>query len=286
MAENNPGDILTCDWNPFVGCVKYSPGCKHCWLLEGIYPWHQRLGHIPIDQDPKTPHFIPRRMTEKSLAAKNGIIGVCQHGDLFWDKITDKQVNEILDLIDTVAPKKIAQRQKAGRPAPKYILWTKRVERMCKLMTKRYKDSELGGSIPAWYGLGASLENQSIVDQRLPHLLKAPGFRIAVLEPILGEIDLSKYIAELDWVIVGSETGDGARPADKEWFRKLRDITKAAGKPFFIKQLGTSHEHQERELDGRTWDEFPDGYVKKVKGVVSKPHQPIKSTAAADLLTF
>jgi protein gp37 len=145
-------------------------------------------------------------MTERSLQSKNGIVGVCQHGDLFWDKVTDQQVNDILDIIDAVAPNKIAQRQKAGRPAPKYILWTKRVERMCTLMTKRYKDSELG-RVPDWYGLGASLENQELVDERLPYLAAVPGFRIAVLEPILGEIDLSEYIEELDWVIVGSETG-------------------------------------------------------------------------------
>ena len=160
------------------------------------------------------------------------------------------------------------------------------MERMCKFMTERYKDSALGDNVPDWYGLGASLENQDLVDDRLPSLVKVPGFRIAVLEPILGEIDLSEYIDELDWVIVGSETGDNARPADKEWFRKLRDVTKAAGKPFFIKQLGTSHENQERELDGRTWDEFPEGYIKKVKGVVSRPRQPVRSAAADDLLVF
>ena len=140
---------------------------------------------------------------------------------------------------------------------------------MCKLMNKRYKDKGLA-RVPDWYGLGASLENQELVNERLPHLTKAPGFRIAVLEPILGEIDLSEYIEELDWVIVGSETGDKAKPAEKGWFRNLREVTRR-GKPFSIKQLGTSHKDQERELDGRTWDEFPEGYVKKVKGVVNKP---------------
>lgn len=112
------------------------------------------------------------------------------------------------------------------------------------------------------------------------------SLRIAVLEPILSEIDLSEFIDELDWVIVGSETGDKARPANKDWFRKLRDVTKTAGKPFFIKQLGTSHENQKRELDGRTWDEFPEGYVKKVKGVGNKPDPTAQSAVAADLLSF
>jgi protein gp37 len=86
-----------------------------------------------------------------------------------------------------------------------------------------------------------------------------------------------EWVAEWAWNI---------QPADKDWFRKLRNVTKAAGKTFFIKQLGTSHEHQERVLDGRTWDEFPEGYVKKVKGVVAKARQPAQSAAVADLLTF
>jgi protein gp37 len=267
MAENNPGDILTCDWNPFVGCVKYSPGCKNCWLLEGIYPWQQRLGNIPTAQNPMNPYFFKDRITEKALSAKNGIVGVCQHGDLFWDKVTDQQINTVLDIIDTVAPKKIAQRQKAGRPAPKYVLWTKRVQRMCDIMIQRYNIPAWNHIVPDWYGLAASLENQTLINERLPHLLEVPGFRIAVIEPILGEIDLSPYINKLDWVIVGSETGQGSRPANIDWFRKLRDTTKPAGKPFFIKQLGTSHKSPQRTLDGRTWDDFPGGYVKEVKRV-------------------
>jgi len=59
-------------------------------------------------------------------------------------------------------------------------------------------------------------------------------------------------------------SGKGCRPANLDWFRKLRDVTKAAGKPFFIKQLGTSHKPPQRELDCRIWEEFPEGCIKKV----------------------
>lgn len=262
MAKNNPGDVLTCDWNPFVGCERLSAGCARCWLLDGIYPWQQRLGNIPAGQAPGTPLFFPTRWTNKALAAKNGIVGVCQHGDLFWDAITDAQIHKTLDIVDAVAPQKIAQRRRAGRSSPKYLLWTKRVERMSAIMIERYHHARFEHRVPAWYGLGASLENQRLTDQRLPALLQVNGFRIAILEPILGPVDLAAYVDRLDWVIVGSETGDGARPADPDWFRDLRDVTTAAGKPFFIKQLGTSHRNPERTLDGRTWDEFPTGYVK------------------------
>ena len=267
MAEKNPGDVLTCDWNPFVGCERYSPGCDNCWFLDGIYPWQQRLGNIPAGAQASEPHFFEERLAEKALMAKNGIVGICQHGDLFWDRVTDEQVHRVLDMIDAVAPRKIAQRIKARRPPPKYMLWTKRVERMARLLIERYPDEEHGHRVPDWYGLGASLENQARVNSRLPHLLQVNGFRIAVLEPILGPIDLGAFVDRLDWVIVGSETGEGCRPAAADWFRQVRDVTKQAGKPFFIKQIGTSHQDPERVLDGRSWDEFPDGYVKKVSGV-------------------
>lgn len=267
MAENNAGDILTCDWNPFVGCERYSPGCAKCWFLDGIYPWQQRLGNIPIDQAMDEPLFIAKRLSEKALKQKNGIVGICQHGDLFWEKITDAQINSVLDIVDAVAPKKIARRRRDGRPTPKYILWTKRVARMREIMEARYRKDDGTHQVPAWYGLGASLENQKLTDRRLPDLLAIKGFRIAVIEPILGRVDLTAYIDSLDWVIVGSETGERCRLAKHDWFRALRDVTKAAGKPFFIKQLGTSHKSPMRELDGRTWDEFPVGFFKRVKGV-------------------
>lgn len=267
MAEKNPGDILTCDWNPFVGCERYSAGCARCWFLDGIYPWQQRLGNIPAAQAPDVPLFVEKRMSASALASKNGIVGVCQHGDLFWDKITDEQVNKVLDIIDAVAPNKIEQRKKSRRPAPKYMLWTKRVERMREIMTSRYRKEDGTHNVPDWYGLGASLENQRLIDERLPDLLAINGFRVAVLEPILGPVDLAPYIDQLDWVIVGSETGPRCRIADPDWFRALSDVATAAGKPFFIKQLGTDHKKPKRELDGRTWDEFPDGFVKVVTGV-------------------
>jgi len=257
MAKHCPGDILTCDWNPMVGCQRHTGGCTHCWFLDGIYPWQQRLGNIPADQQPDTPWFPAKRMEAAELAKKNGIIGVCQHGDLFWDRVPDDKIHQILDLVDQVAPEKIAKRRKRGLSEPHYVLWTKRIERASRILCERYPQG-----VPAWWGIAVSLETQAITKTRLPHLLKVPGFKIAVFEPILGPVDLSEWVRDLDWVIVGSETGDKARAADRDWFRNLRDASKAAGKPFFIKQMGTNHRNPDRVLDGRDWTEFPSGFVK------------------------
>jgi len=156
MAKNNAGDILTCDWNPVIGCERYSAGCARCWYLDGLFPWQQRLGNIPA---------------------------------------------------------------------------------------------------------GISRNEHHVFPKRLPQLVRIKGTRIIMLEPLLGPVDLSCHLPA-EWVIVGSETGTGARPLDPCWVRAIRDLAKARGIPFFIKQLGASHKVSLRVLDGRTWDEFPKGFEK------------------------
>jgi protein gp37 len=103
-----------------------------------------------------------------------------------------------------------------------------------------------------------------MADERLPHLLRINTTRIAVLEPMLGPVDLTAYIRDLGWVLVGSETGgDDARPLELDWVRRARDQAVMAGVPFFIKQLNGDHGKKAiRVLDERTWDEFPAGFVK------------------------
>jgi len=103
--------------------------------------------------------------------------------------------------------------------------------------------------------LGVSVENQRFADERIPLLLQTPAaVRFISAEPLLGAVDLSKWmpwrcgcrsvdecfhnLQTLDWVIVGGESGKGARPSELAWYRSLRDQCNAAGVPFFLKQLG------------------------------------------------
>jgi protein gp37 len=243
------GDILSCDWNPIIGCERYSIGCAHCWYLDGIFPWQQRLGNIPADVSPNEHHVFKERMTEESLRKKNGgIIGVVQHGDLFWDRVPDPIINRVLSIIDHVAYQK--------RTMPKYMLWTKRAERMENILLRRYP-----AGLPEYLAVSVSVENQAFADERLPHLLRLNGLRIIMIEPMHGSIDLEPYLP-VDWVVVGSETGEGSFPIDVRWVSSIRDQVKAHGIPFFIKQLGNSHKVQIRKLDGHEWNEFPRGFNK------------------------
>jgi len=251
MAKKNPGDVLTGDWNPIIGCQKCSPGCRKCWYLDALFPWLKRLGKVPVEVLPNEPHLFENRMTNAYLRPKNGIVGICQHGDLFWDQISDDAIHQVLDIIDETAATK--------HNVTKYVLWSKRPERMADILCARYPEGT-----PSYLACAVSIENQPLADERLPHLLRINTTRIAVLEPMLGSVDLHAYIQDLNWVIVGSETGgDDARALDLDWVLHLRDQAVEAGVPFFIKQLNKDHgKNAIRNFYGRTWDEFPVGFTK------------------------
>ena len=251
MAKNNPGDILTCDWNPVIGCQRFSAACRKCWYLDGIFPWQQRLGNIPAQVRPNEAWVFEKRMKVEALKPKRGVIGICQHGDLFWDGIQDEVIDRVLGIVEETAA--------VRRNPAKYVLWTKRARRMAEILTRRWPRG-----IPDYLAAAVSVEDQASADERLPHLVSVRGgTRIAVAEPLLGQVSLAAFVDRVDWVIVGSETGgEDAVTLDPAWARTLRDQAQAAGKPFFIKQLGKRHDDGLRILDGRTWDERPAGFEK------------------------
>lgn len=259
MAENSPSDILTSDWNPIVGCQRYSPGCKSCWWFDGIMPWQQRLGNLPRNFQENQALILEKRFDPKILRAKRGIIGVLQHGDLFWTKVEDAVIHRVLDVVDADARRRQEKHGKNPESADrtKYVLWTKRAQRMAEFIMARYPEG-----VPDHLACGVSVENQKLADERLPHLMKVDGWRFVMVEPMLGPIDLKDYIQDAHWVVVGSETGEEARLIDLDWVRHLRDQAQEHRVPFFVKQVGSSHKNPIRLLDGREWNEFPEGFNK------------------------
>jgi len=249
MAKNNRGDILTCDWNPVIGCEKYSAGCKNCWYLSGIFTWQKRLGIIPEHVKPDEAYLFENRLTVDNLRLKGGIVGICQNGDLFWDQVPDEYIIRMLDIIEKTVLRK--------RKIPTYLFWTKRAKRMTEIINRKYPDGA-----PDYMAFAVSVEDQYTADERLPHLLAINGKKVIAIEPLIAEISIVKYINDVDWIVVGSETGKNARPIEIDWVRKLRDEAKSIGLPFFIKQLGAHHKDSIRKLDGVEWNEFPEGFIK------------------------
>ena len=130
------------------------------------------------------------------------------------------------------------------------------------LLTKRVENAARMAPWPQWPAnvwLGCSVETQRWADARVPVLLDQPAaVRFLSCEPLLAPVDLSRWIQRLDWIIVGGESGARARPMNPEWARLIRDHSVAARVPFFFKQVGgRTPRAGGRELDGRTWDEWP-----------------------------
>jgi len=133
-----------------------------------------------------------------------------------------------------------------------YQVLTKRPHRAAR------KVERLGLELRPHVWMGVSVENQRLAESRIPALLEL-GAPVSWLscEPLLGPLDLSEWLDDIDWVVDGGESGQRRRPADVDWFRAVRDQCYSRGVPYFHKQGNSARAGEDRELDGRTWDEYP-----------------------------
>jgi len=319
--DGTPGST----WNPTTGCDRISLGCDNCYALT-MAKRLKGMGSAKYqnDGDPRTsgPGF-----------------GLTVHEDVLteplrWRKPRRVFVNSMSDLFHARVPAGFITRvweTMQATPQHTYQILTKRPERLARVLGEVHQS--LGITEPlANVWLGTSVENQKYADLRIPALLRAPAaIRFLSCEPLLGPVDLKQAVRTMgserghgltasfvhaggccqrfhgiDWVIVGGESGPGARPMHPDWARWLRDQCQDADVPFFFKQHGDwaplhspldyatnddrvqvmhpdgrlcgrpwrgwkvqrGHEQSEvirrygkkaagRELDGRTWDEFP-----------------------------
>lgn len=131
-----------------------------------------------------------------------------------------------------------------------------------QVLTKRHERlKELSNQLdrPPNVWMGVSVENQHWADLRIPALIEVPAtVRFLSIEPLLKAVSVGPYLDELDWAIVGGESGPKARPIQIDWVHNIRDDCYAVGVPFFFKQWGgRTSQADGKALDGRTWDEMP-----------------------------
>lgn len=221
-------------WNPLTGCDKISPGCKHCYA-ERMATRLEAMGQ------PNYANGFELTLHEHMLEVplhwrKPRTIFVNSMSDLFHHKVPEAYIQRVFDVM---------RRAHWHR----FQMLTKRAERL----------HELSGALPwpdnVW--MGVSVESAKYAS-RIEHLRSTPAkLRFLSLEPLLGplpQLDLTG----IHWVIVGGESGPGARPMEADWARDLRDQCVAARVPFFFKQWGGVNKKKTgRALDGRTWDEMP-----------------------------
>jgi protein gp37 len=227
-------------WNPVRGCDKVSPGCKHCYAEVFAERWRGVPGH-PFEQGFDL-RLVPEALSKPLGWRAPRRIFVNSMSDLFHEDIPDDYIGKVFDVM-------------ASCPQHQFQLLTKRAARMFEWVNDNFHPH-----LPnVW--VGVSVENQKYADERIPYLMGTPAaVRFLSIEPLLGPVLLGEAWdpARINWVIVGGESGAGAREMKAEWVRSLRDECVAAGVAFFFKQWGGVRKKiAGRTLDGRTWDAFP-----------------------------
>jgi protein gp37 len=247
MSENSAIEWTNSTWNPVTGCTKVSPGCDHCYALT----FAERFRGVP--NHPYTQGFDlklwPERLEFPFHWKKPRRIFVNSMSDLFHKDVPD---SFILDVFETMI--------KANQHI--YQVLTKRPSRLVNTnltekITQRVYELTGTTSWPEHIWLGVSVETNAYV-WRVDKLRKVPvAVRFISAEPLLGKLD-QLNLADIHWLISGGESGPGFRPCDPEWVRYLRNRCQSEGVAFFHKQWGGRvPKANGRELDGRTWDEFP-----------------------------
>ncbi len=247
-------------FNPWIGCTKVSPGCAHCYAetLNKRMGWTQWGDAGERFRTSAHNWSEPRRWNRE--AAKTG-----QRARVFCASLADwldyKAPTawrvELLALIEET-------------PHLDWLLLTKRPEswnaRMHEAMGagSQLAHAWLNGTAPANVWIGTSIEDQQRAEERMPEIAEIPArVKFLSVEPRRGPLERSAWLTasivpEVQWVIVGGESGPGAREMKSEWVRALRDECAMAGVAFFFKQWGGVRKKETgRTLDGETFDQLP-----------------------------
>lgn len=261
MSDNSKIEWTDATWNPVRGCTKVSPGCKHCYAETFAERFRGVPGHpFEFGFDLR---LVPEKLTDPLRWATPRMIFVNSMSDLFHKDVPD-------DYIDAVA--QVMMRANWHT----YQILTKRGDRMRDLLRGRLNDAARQSHI--WWGV--SVENRKHGLPRIAELRDSPArVRFLSIEPLLenlGRINLRG----IHWVIVGGESGAGARPMSAEWVRGIKDQCKNAEIPFFFKQWGGVRKKETgRELDGRTYSQFPDRSRAPVLSLASRQALAVQLTA-------
>lgn len=230
-------------WNPVVGCTKLSAGCKHCYA-EVMARRLQAIGVPGYEHGFRRVRTLPERLAEPLLRKKPTVYFVNSMSDLFHSQVPDQFIDAVFKTIE-------------NSPRHTFQILTKRAERVEQyFITRTVPDN-------AW--IGVSVENRRHGVPRIDHLRRVPAkVKFLSVEPLLedlGELNLDG----IQWVIVGGESGHGARPMNPLWVKSVRRQCREQKIKFFFKQWGAfgedgvrrSKKANGRLLDGRSYDAMP-----------------------------
>jgi protein gp37 len=238
MANTTAIEWTDATWNPVTGCTKISAGCDHCYAERFSERFRGTQGHPFKNGFDLT--LRPERLDQPLTWRKPRMVFVNSMSDLFHKEVPGEFISRVFDTMERA-------------PWHTFQVLTKRSSLMRNFLQHRYD-----GSRAPWHiWLGVSVEDRAR-KSRIRHLQNAPvGVRFLSVEPLIapiGNLDLSG----IAWVIVGGESGPGAREMCPEWVREIRDQCIAQHVAFFFKQWGGLRPKSGgRQLDGREWNDFP-----------------------------
>ncbi len=227
-----------CDygWGVVEGCTKVSPGCEHCYAQAMLRRFKK----------PLMPTLFPERLDQPAHTKRRGVVFVAPMGDLFHEDVPRDFIRSVFRAMEAACQHT-------------FVVLTKRPERMARFVVGRYRHWP-----HVW--LGVSVCTQAEADRHLPILARIAeqGWNTWVsVEPQIEQVDLWQVFREnpgLGGIIVGCESGSGARPFDDDWARLIRDQCAGVGVSFYFKQRPGqqrgSVEHLPR-LDGQRHDALP-----------------------------
>ncbi|HRV02478.1 MAG TPA: DUF5131 family protein [Mesotoga sp.] len=221
-------------WNPISGCSKISAGCDNCYAARIA----ERFRGTKAYPDGFEVTIKPSELFGKRWRQPKSVF-VCSMGDLFHEKVPYDVIGKIYEtMLD-------------NQHCTFYVL-TKRPGKLLRALEKGYVSQT--GFI--WHGV--SVENQQTADTRLNVLTKMRYSPLFVsIEPMLGPVDLTPWISKLNWVILGGETGPGARAVREEWIADVKNLCVENNVPFFFKKWGSAAKRKDRLFEGKEWNEIP-----------------------------
>ena len=234
MSTNSAIEWTETTWNPVTGCTKISHGCKFCYAERMSI----RLRAMGVDK--------------YSQGFKSAVHESALNDPLKWRKPRLVFVNSMSDLfhksVDTAFIESVFETMNRA-PQHTFQVLTKRPSRVAQL------NGKLNWTPNIW--LGTSIESEKWLGRLAPLKQTDAQIRFLSLEPLLGPLP-GIALDGIDWVIVGGESGPGARPMEADWVREIRDNCLDHKVPFFFKQWGGVFKKREgRTLDEKIWDEMP-----------------------------
>lgn len=234
MSAKSHIEWTEASWNPVTGCTKISEGCEHCYAermamrLKAMGNSNYRNGFTVTTHESSL--SIPAQWKHPRMIFVNSM------SDLFHEDIPESFIHQVFHVMNNV-------------DRHIYQILTKRSERLLELAPSLHWSKNI------WAGV--TIESSDYL-HRLDHLRSvSTAVRFVSFEPLLGQIDYFSFEG-INWVIVGGESGPGARPMKEEWVTGIKEKCIAEGVPFFFKQWGGVNKKKAgRILEGREWDQMP-----------------------------